>query len=393
MQLLDGQLIHTATDLASFLGCIYRAVLTREAARGHLKRPTREDPLLDRLAKRGIALESDWITSARNAGREVVTVPRPERGAGLAAVREAAKYTLDLMRGGTEVIVQGVLFDGMWLGYADVLERVSGTSVLGDHSYEVADTKLRGYVYAGAVVQLAQYTAQLGALIGAEPATMHVDLGDGRRVSVPMAHAASFNRRLRDRYLRVVADAVGLDGTPEAGASPPLVPVAAARGRDPPERMSAAGAAGRRREGPARDAAARGMPLDPEPRAGHPPDRPPETPAEPCRRPAGLDRDHDQPDGARHRHPGQRPAGAACRAGDGRHQRARRIRPGAARSGRPDADDLRAEPGRFRLLRCAGTCHLGQPGLRAAQRPERGRSAGPVAGRLRGAVRDRRGQP
>ena len=232
MQLLDGQLIHTATDLASFLGCIYRAVLTREAARGHLKRPTREDPLLDRLAKRGIALESDWITSARNAGREVVTVPRPERGAGLAAVREAAKYTLDLMRGGTEVIVQGVLFDGMWLGYADVLERVSGTSVLGDHSYEVADTKLRGYVYAGAVVQLAQYTAQLGALIGAEPATMHVDLGDGRRVSVPMAHAASFHRRLRDRYLRVVADAVGLDGTPEAGASPPLVPVAPGLGRD-----------------------------------------------------------------------------------------------------------------------------------------------------------------
>ena len=232
MQLLDGRLIHTATDLVSFLGCAYRAVLTREAALGHLKRPTREDPVLERLAKRGLALEADWIAGVRASGREVVVVPRTERGGGLAAIEEAARQTHDLMRAGTEVIVQGVLFDGTWLGYADVLERVPHRSRLGDHAYEVADIKLRGYVYAGAVVQLAQYSAQLGELIGAEPTSMHVDLGDGRRVTVPMAHAASFHRRLRERYLRVVADAVGLGGPLDPAAPPPLVPVAAARGRD-----------------------------------------------------------------------------------------------------------------------------------------------------------------
>jgi uncharacterized protein len=207
MQLLDGRLIHTATDLASFLGCAHRAVLTREAALGHLKRPDREDPVLERLAKRGRALEIDWVARNREAGREVVEVARTERGAGLGAIEEAAGRTLDLMRAGTDIIVQGVLFDGTWLGYADVLERVHGHSDLGNHAYEVADTKLRGYVHAGAVVQLAQYTAQLAALIGAEPTSMHVDLGDGRRVTVPMAHASSFHRRLRDRYLQVISDA------------------------------------------------------------------------------------------------------------------------------------------------------------------------------------------
>jgi predicted RecB family nuclease len=232
MQLIDGRLIHTATDLASFLGCGYRVVLTREAAIGHLERPKRQDPVLERLAKRGLALEADWIAKVRSSGREVVIVPRTERGAGLAAIEEAARHTLDLMHAGTEVIIQGVLFDGTWLGYADVLERVPGNSTLGKHTYEVADTKLRGYVYAGAVIQLAQYTAQLGALIGTEPTSMHVDLGDGRRVTVPAAHAAAFHRRLRERYLQVIKDAVGLDGPLDPASPPPLVPVAAARGRD-----------------------------------------------------------------------------------------------------------------------------------------------------------------
>ena len=223
MQLLDGRLIHTATDLASFLGCAHRAVLTHEAVLGHLKRPDREDPVLERLASRGRALEVDWVARSREAGREVIEVPRTERGAGLGAIEDAAGRTLDLMRAGTDVIVQGVLFDGTWLGYADVLERIQGASVLGNHAYEVADTKLRGYVHAGAVVQLAQYTSQLAALIGAEPMAMHVDLGDGRRVTIPTAHAASFHRRLRDRYLQVIRDAVPalpLEGPPSPSATP-----------------------------------------------------------------------------------------------------------------------------------------------------------------------------
>ena len=232
MQLLDGRLIHTATDLASFLGCAYRAVVTREAAHGHLKRPKREDPVLKRLAKRGRALEVDWIHQTRASGRQVVEVAHTEPRAGIAALEDAAAQTYALMRAGTDVIVQGVLFDGTWLGYADVLERVAGTSEFGDFTYEVADTKLRGYVYAGAVVQLAQYTAQLAGLLGSEPRAMHVDLGDGRRVTVPTAHAASFHRRLRDRYLQVIGEAVGLDRALDPNDPSPLVPVAVAQGRD-----------------------------------------------------------------------------------------------------------------------------------------------------------------
>ncbi len=232
MQLLDGRLIHTATDLASFLGCAYRAVLVREAALGHLLRPTREDPVLARLAVRGHALEADWVARVRAAGREVVEVPRAPRATGLADLEGAADQTFALMRTGTDVIVQGVLFDGEWLGYADILERVAVPSALGDFSYEVADTKLRGHVHAGAVIQLAQYTSQVASLVGMTPTAMHVDLGDGRRVTVPVSHAASFHRRLRDRYLATVRDAVGLEAPSGAGAPAPLVPVGDGRGRD-----------------------------------------------------------------------------------------------------------------------------------------------------------------
>ena len=98
MQLLDGRLIHTATDLASFLGCAYRAVVTREAAHGHLKRPKREDPVLNRLAKRGRALEVDWIHQTRASGRQVVEVAHTEPRAGIAALEDAAARTYALMR-------------------------------------------------------------------------------------------------------------------------------------------------------------------------------------------------------------------------------------------------------------------------------------------------------
>jgi hypothetical protein len=50
--------------------------------------------------------------------------------------------TVEAMRSGTDVIVQGALLQGAWSGRADILRRVEVASDLGPWSYEVIDTKL-----------------------------------------------------------------------------------------------------------------------------------------------------------------------------------------------------------------------------------------------------------
>jgi hypothetical protein len=50
--------------------------------------------------------------------------------------------TVDAMRAGAEVIHQGLLFDGTWLGYPDFLQKVDRPSPLGAWSLEVIDAKL-----------------------------------------------------------------------------------------------------------------------------------------------------------------------------------------------------------------------------------------------------------
>ena len=50
--------------------------------------------------------------------------------------------TIEAMRAGRQVIVQGALANGRWSGRTDILKCVEAPSALGDWSYEVIDTKL-----------------------------------------------------------------------------------------------------------------------------------------------------------------------------------------------------------------------------------------------------------
>ena len=70
--------------------------------------------------------------------------------------------TLDLMRGGADVIVQAALGDGRWYGRPDVMRRVDRASGLGGWSYEIDDTKLARETRAGTILQLGLYSEMLG---------------------------------------------------------------------------------------------------------------------------------------------------------------------------------------------------------------------------------------
>lgn len=205
MQLLNDRLVHTATDIASFLECPHRTVLNRDYALGLISRPEREIPEVERiLTERGLALEEAYRSKMMKRGRRVMTVDRP--GNQREALNRAELETRSLMKSGVDVIMQAVLFDGTWLGFADALERVEEVSPDGDHLYEVADMKLTSTVHAREVVQLSQYTAQVGEILGRLPSTFRIYLGDLVPMSIKTDSTMAFLRRLRGAYLETIAD-------------------------------------------------------------------------------------------------------------------------------------------------------------------------------------------
>ena len=131
MQNVDGRLVYSATDLVGFLECEHLANLERAAAAGHLPRPIRADPLLDRIAQRGELHEERFLESLHAEGVTVDEV-EPDQvlppGQRIVQGRDA---TLAAMRKGAGAIYQAVLFDGRRLGYADFLRRVEAPSALG----------------------------------------------------------------------------------------------------------------------------------------------------------------------------------------------------------------------------------------------------------------------
>ena len=196
MQNVDGCLVYSATDLVGYLECEHLASLEQASVAGHLPRPMRADPVLDRIAQRGELHEARFLESLRAGG---VTVDEVESdqvlplGQRIARGRDA---TLTAMREGAGAIYQAVLFDGRRLGYADFLSRVETSSALGPWSYEVWDTKLARHAKASAVLQLCMYSDMLGDLQGRQPAEMHLALGgvQGERVSFRVADYAAYYR-------------------------------------------------------------------------------------------------------------------------------------------------------------------------------------------------------
>ena len=171
MQLIDGQPVYAATDLVGFLACTHRLALERAALADLVKRPIRNDPSIELIAKRGMAHEQRYLADLRAEGRRVVAIERDGSIADAGdELRAAAAATEAAMRDGADVIYQATFFDGTWRGHADFLLRVENPSDLGSWSYEVADTKLARKAKAGAILQVCSYVDLLVKVQGTPPA-------------------------------------------------------------------------------------------------------------------------------------------------------------------------------------------------------------------------------
>jgi uncharacterized protein len=200
---INGVLIYSASDIVNFLECEHLSALDRV----HLDTPlprAADDEVNQLIQEHGIRHEHAYLDSLRAAGRNIIDVSEPRGPLDAQVTRTRAA-----LAEGHDVVYQAALQDGVLAGFADFLERVETPSQLGAFSYEVVDTKLSRSPKAKFLVQLAFYSAILGEWQGRVPASMHVVLGNGQRLSYRVADYIRYFNTLRDRFLATMASEQG----------------------------------------------------------------------------------------------------------------------------------------------------------------------------------------
>ena len=196
-----------ATDVTTFAACPHATALDLQVAHGDRRRPPLySDPSALLLRDRGLAHERAYLAQLR----ESHTVEElPEHSP------EAAEQTLDAMKRGVDVIYQGTLRVGPWLGRPDFLVRVEHPSV--EHpslahpaaawpwSYEPADAKLALTAKVHALLQLCFYAELLARVQGVRPAFMRLILGDGHEETFATARYEAYFRWMQRSLERAVA--------------------------------------------------------------------------------------------------------------------------------------------------------------------------------------------
>src|SRR6516162_10051390 len=117
-----GTIHLSASDLVGHLNCRYLTSLDLAVANGMLAKPFTWDPLLELLAERGSRHEKGYIDHLKANGLSVT----PIHGVGVDA--SVVTQTLEAMKAGAQIIVQGALQGAHWSGRADILRRVEKPS-------------------------------------------------------------------------------------------------------------------------------------------------------------------------------------------------------------------------------------------------------------------------
>jgi uncharacterized protein len=211
----------SASELSGFSECQRLTWLNLGAARGERKLPGRNELERWMLEYRGREHEAKLLDWYRSQGLQIVELSSAP-SSNEAALAEAAEATLNALRSGVDLVYQGTLRREGWVGRPDFLRKVPGESWLGDFRYEVVDAKLARHAQARAILQLCEYSEQLGALQGCLPDRFWIAIGgssETEQVRPPLGFRlldyVSYYRRARRRFERFVADAHPAEPYPE----------------------------------------------------------------------------------------------------------------------------------------------------------------------------------
>jgi predicted RecB family nuclease len=199
VQVLDERVWLSPSDVTAYLACAHLTRLSLGVARGELEPPGPPGEEAELVFRKGLEHEQAYLARLRAEGRRVAEI---ELGTDWG---HAQGETLAAMRAGMDVVYQGALAGDGWRGVADFLLRVETPSALGAWSYEALDTKLARHAKPAYVLQLCFYSERLAALQGADPARIHVLLGNQECVSFHPQDFAAYQRRVAARLERFVA--------------------------------------------------------------------------------------------------------------------------------------------------------------------------------------------
>jgi predicted RecB family nuclease len=187
----------SASDLVGYVYCRHLSALNRAVAEGALNRPPiTDDPFLKILW--GLIHEQNYVEHLTNSGLEVVKIE------GMEVTDTAVAETVAAMTSGVQVIAQGALSYGGWVGRADILRRVEVPSALGVWSYEAVDTKVARETRAGTVLQLCLYSELIKEVQGLAPEHMSVVVpwSDFEPHQYRFVDYAAYFRRVRQGFLQ-----------------------------------------------------------------------------------------------------------------------------------------------------------------------------------------------
>ncbi len=193
MDLRDGRILLSPSDLTGYLACTHLTTLSLQAARGDIDRPGTANGQAELVFRKGLEHERAYLERLRAEGMSVAVVP--EEG----SLDERAEATRAALAGQADVVYQGVLVADGWRGVADFLMRQP------DGSYEALDTKLARHAKPSYILQLCFYSEQLARLQRREPERIHVLLGNGELQSFRPREFDAYARRVRGRLEQFVA--------------------------------------------------------------------------------------------------------------------------------------------------------------------------------------------
>lgn len=120
------------------------------------------------LIQRGDIHEAQFVEHLASTGLDIVRID----GTGLGSPQVSETY--EAMQRGAQIIVQGALANGLWVGRPDILRRIPQPGLLGDWSYEAIDTKLARQTRGGTLLQLCLYADLLETTQGHWPEHVYV---------------------------------------------------------------------------------------------------------------------------------------------------------------------------------------------------------------------------
>ncbi|RUO62216.1 TM0106 family RecB-like putative nuclease [Pseudidiomarina insulisalsae] len=200
MRQLNGQTFYSPSDLTEFHDSPFASwcKLCHRATGGEFPTPDPEDAFLKMLQDAGEAHELGLVKQLHEEGRNVVDVKKLCPGSDFLKQHQE---TVRLMKEGAEIIFQAALMDEPFAGYADFVVRVNTPSDLGEHSYEVWDTKLSKTAKVTHLLQLVAYAQMLEKIQGHMPNTVTVVLGSGAFESYPTAEYLPYFSVTKEKFI------------------------------------------------------------------------------------------------------------------------------------------------------------------------------------------------